>query len=215
MILLAVATSSAEGSLALAHRQNEIWVPRAEVRWLKKAMHSELATVKLQELLASASVDFKELTHLAVVNGPGSFTGIRVGLNLARALAYGLGLKACARGSLPVLAHAHLQPGQSGLFTIKAIQNFHYAAAYRKGPSGLVELEAPHSLRTGAWRDSQWERFVDGETPDYSASVDATALIAELNSTQVQFSTWNEISPLYIRLSEAEEKMRQGLLKPV
>ncbi|NJL25094.1 MAG: tRNA (adenosine(37)-N6)-threonylcarbamoyltransferase complex dimerization subunit type 1 TsaB [Calothrix sp. SM1_5_4] len=97
MNLLAVATSGPEGSLALARFDaGGNLVSSREVRWRKKAMHSELATVKLQELLRDANTPLADLTHLAVNIGPGSFTGIRVGINLARTLAYGLALP-CVR----------------------------------------------------------------------------------------------------------------------
>src|SRR4051812_2307414 len=97
---LAVATSGVYGSLALAGKQ---------VMWDKKAMHSELATVKLQELLALANLTLKNLTHIAVNVGPGSFTGIRVGINLARTLAYGLSLPVAPFNSLALLAAKYLQ----------------------------------------------------------------------------------------------------------
>src|SRR4051812_5424411 len=96
---LAIVTSGSTGSLALGH---------AQVAWTKKAMHSELATVKLSELLNAGGRQLGEITRLAVNIGPGSFTGIRVGINLARSLAYGLGIPVASFNTLEVLAAKHL-----------------------------------------------------------------------------------------------------------
>ena len=90
MILLSVDTSGLEGSLALARLENGQILNLHEAQWLKKAMHSEVATVKLQELLTASQTTLKDLTHLTVNVGPGSFTGLRVGLSLVKTLAYSL-----------------------------------------------------------------------------------------------------------------------------
>lgn len=58
----------------------------------------------LEELMAQADVTFADLQHIIVTTGPGSFTGLRVGLSAARAL--GLALKIPVQGvtTLQVLA---------------------------------------------------------------------------------------------------------------
>lgn len=46
----------------------------------------------VEEILADASLEKAELTEIKVATGPGSYTGIRVGVAVANALAYGLGI---------------------------------------------------------------------------------------------------------------------------
>ncbi|HSE29235.1 MAG TPA: tRNA (adenosine(37)-N6)-threonylcarbamoyltransferase complex dimerization subunit type 1 TsaB [Candidatus Saccharimonadales bacterium] len=44
---------------------------------------------KIQELLRKNNADFNDLTGLVVYSGPGSFTGLRIGLTVANTIAYG------------------------------------------------------------------------------------------------------------------------------
>ncbi len=48
--------------------------------------HSELLMLSIEEALAEANISYNDIEYLAVSNGPGSFTGIRVGLAAARAI---------------------------------------------------------------------------------------------------------------------------------
>lgn len=198
MLILAVATSSPRGSLALSSGEH--------ISWDKKAMHSELATVKLLELLGPRPLT--AITHIAVVNGPGSFTGIRVGVNLARTLAYALNRPALAFNTLHVLAHKHLSEGEERVVAIAAVREHRYAGRYRKVGGRTLELESPTS-------QTEVELNARGSALTLENDLNAPDLLAVLNSTNAQFCTWRDLHPLYVRGSEAEEKMRQGLLKPV
>src|ERR1700744_5328127 len=132
MILLSVDTSGATGSLALVQMSGTSVDSSEQVAWTKKAMHSEVATVELQNLLKKTKVELRDLTHLVVNVGPGSFTGLRVGLSLAKTLAYTLSLPVCSLNSLEVLAFKHSQPGDRMLVATKAVQNFYYAGGFER-----------------------------------------------------------------------------------
>lgn len=227
--LLAVATSSPQGSLALAERGPQGWIQLGQTAWDKKAMHSELATVKLEELLRQTQRKLKDLTHVAVINGPGSFTGIRVGLNLARSLAYGLSLPAAALNALAVLAFKNLADGERGLVAMKAVQNFYYTAVYERAGGLLREILSPRSLAKDELAqnlNSATRIWIEGETEGFSVRTEAQDVIAWLAAQDAStkaapglrpasFFSWKELKPLYIRASEAEEKLRQGYLKPL
>lgn len=66
--------------------------------------HAERLLPMIDELLAEAGVGFDALTRIAVCTGPGTFTGLRIGLSVARGLALSLGIPCVGIMSLPVLA---------------------------------------------------------------------------------------------------------------
>lgn len=211
MILLAVDTSHAKGSLALADSDRLL----GEVSYLKKAMHSEVVTLELEKLLRDGGRALEDVTHVAVNVGPGSFTGLRVGINLARTLAYLRGLPVAAVSSLELLAR-RAATRERTLVAIRAIQNFHYAAAYEGGE----ELLAPRSVtdpEAEARRLNCTKVLIEGLTPAFGAETRAAELALGIGSGALtpRFFSWENLKPLYVRASEAEEKLRRGLLKPV
>jgi tRNA threonylcarbamoyladenosine biosynthesis protein TsaB len=66
--------------------------------------HAEALLPAIQRLLDSAAVPFSQLSRVAVVVGPGSFTGIRIGCALAQGLALGAGLPLLGLCSLRILS---------------------------------------------------------------------------------------------------------------
>lgn len=213
-----MATHSPQGSLALAEGDPGILHPLDELTWEKRAMHSELATVNLTTLLVRNGRTLKDLTHIAVVLGPGSFTGIRVGVNLARTLAYALKIPVAGLSALLFLAHRHLRDDQTGLVAVRAVREFYYAGLFRREHGLTREICQPFSAtRETLVRglDAGTAILVEGETKDLSLSFTASDLALGLTGLHPHFLSWSELKPLYIRASEAEEKMRQSRSKPV
>ncbi len=66
--------------------------------------HAERLLPMISELMAEASIGYEALSRLAVCTGPGTFTGLRIGLSVARGLALAKGLPCVGLMSLPVLA---------------------------------------------------------------------------------------------------------------
>jgi tRNA threonylcarbamoyladenosine biosynthesis protein TsaB len=73
--------------------------------------HAEAVAPMAREALAAAGLRFKDLRALAVTTGPGSFTGVRVGIAFQRALAVALSIPCIGLSTLEVLA---LGRGASG-----------------------------------------------------------------------------------------------------
>jgi len=82
MNLLAVDTSSGQGSLALARDDGWCAVVPLTAEWKSTTLHAELA-----RLLERHGLTSRDLDGYAVANGPGAFTGLRIGLAAVKALA--------------------------------------------------------------------------------------------------------------------------------
>ena len=83
-MLLAIDTSSLVLSCALADTDKLV----AEWTVQKRLTHSEQLIPHLDEMMKEAGVDKKEITGIAVSIGPGSFTGLRIGLATAKMASY-------------------------------------------------------------------------------------------------------------------------------
>nr|CAD6426780.1 tRNA (adenosine(37)-N6)-threonylcarbamoyltransferase complex dimerization subunit type 1 TsaB [Rhizobium sp. Q54] len=75
--------------------------------------HAERLMAAIDEALAEAGRSLSDIGRIAVVVGPGSFTGIRVGVAAARGLALALGVEAVGVTTLEALAAVHMESGSS------------------------------------------------------------------------------------------------------
>lgn len=221
MLILAVDTSGPEGSLCLARVGAGNVKSAHSTRWHKRAQHSETITVQLSQVLQSARVDLTELSHLAVNVGPGSFTGLRVGINMTRSLAYSLSLPTVTVTSLELLANTYLVSGETGVFGIRAVRDFLYVGVYAKSGGAIQTVVSPRSMReselssqcslpSSVFGASGQRVFVEGKNADFLTQTKAEGLVQLLANTphQPTFWAWPNVTPLYIRGSEAEEKLR-------
>ena len=65
--------------------------------------HSVYTMPMIEDLFKENNLDIKDLDKIIVVNGPGSFTGIRIGLSIAKTIAYALNIKINTISSLTAL----------------------------------------------------------------------------------------------------------------
>lgn len=100
MILLAFDTSSEHGSLAL-FRDGILFEERAVEA---PDGFGHVLFGEIEALLARHGIALRQLNRIAAASGPGSFTGIRVGLTAAKALAEALGCQVAAVSTLQALA---------------------------------------------------------------------------------------------------------------
>ena len=70
---------------------------------LEGLKHSELLTVFIDELFKENNFDIKKVDAVAVSKGPGSYTGLRIGVSVAKGLCYGLNIPLISLNSLEVL----------------------------------------------------------------------------------------------------------------
>lgn len=93
--------------------------------------HSERLIPMLDQLLYAADWNLKTLDFIGVVRGPGSFTGIRIGIATAQGLAQVLGIPLIGVVSLDVLSWAGYGRKEEIAVILDARKNEWYAARYR------------------------------------------------------------------------------------
>jgi tRNA threonylcarbamoyladenosine biosynthesis protein TsaB len=135
--ILAIETSSPRGSVALVESGAIVRASDHELA----SEHAERILPLIEQLLSEAGWSRTSLDRIAAGVGPGSFTGLRVGMALADGIAIGLGIAAVGVGSLRAMTHA-VPPEQPGARAalLDARRNELFVGAY--DASG-VELVAP------------------------------------------------------------------------
>lgn len=100
MRVLAIETSSPRGSVALTEQDRVV----ASFEHTQANAHAELLLPLIDRALTEAGFSKRSLDRIAVGIGPGSFTGLRVGIALAEGMALGLGLPLVGVGALRAMA---------------------------------------------------------------------------------------------------------------
>ncbi len=101
---IAVDTSAHVGSIALAHQHTRVW------RYLS-ATSSNVLLPELIALLAEYKLSLEDVTHIACNQGPGGFTGLRVGASAMQGLSWGLQRPLFGVCSLEATAQAYFESG--------------------------------------------------------------------------------------------------------
>lgn len=87
-MILALRTDKPEAELYLYQTGAVI----DSVQWLAHRELSDTLLTKIEELLSRNTLQLADLTGLVVYKGPGSFTGLRIGITVANSLGYALGI---------------------------------------------------------------------------------------------------------------------------
>lgn len=146
-VLLAIDTAFERCSAGLLDLRSGVIVGRAEPEIGKG--HAERLMGVVDAVLESASTGYEDIAKLAVTVGPGSFTGLRVGVSAARGLALALGVPAIGVTTLEALAAPHVGCGKPILSVLDAKRGEVYAALF--SADGAL-LEAPRALPPQALR---------------------------------------------------------------
>lgn len=138
-LILLLETSTAKLSVALARDGKVIASRECEEPRLQASLTAPL----VKEVLDSQGLTVADCDAVCVGKGPGSYTGLRVGVSTAKGLAFGAGLPLIAIGSLDVLV-AGAVPGQASHIVpmIDARRMEVYTAVYSPDGEQLTPVEA-------------------------------------------------------------------------
>ena len=108
-IILCIDTTGEAGSIALAENGREIGFLENN----DKNTHASWLQSAIQDLLHSSGFTINRLQAVAVSSGPGSYTGLRVGMASAKGLCYALGIPLIEENSLKVMTMGLQQQDKS------------------------------------------------------------------------------------------------------
>ena len=169
--------------------------------------HAERLMTMIDEALAEAKLSLTDIERIGVTVGPGSFTGIRVGVASARGLALALGVECVGVSTLEVLAQTAAEPDKSVLAAINAHRDEVYAQAFAGGEPEeeplLLELDdylaraaAPDTVLVGSASALVADR--EAETAPDHYPIEIVARLASLAKAQ------GKPKPLYLRGPDAK-----------
>ena len=194
MKFLAIDTSG--NRLTVVAANGETVVKRAACDCAQK--YSVLLMDEIEAALSLAQMRIEACDFLGCVVGPGSFTGIRIGISTVKGLCFACGIPALAVTSFDAAAYA--ETGRKRLILIDAGHGNYYACRYGAG----TEAEAEPSFLSG----EEAERICDrGYAPVRAEALDlAEGLYRAARANAAQAGSTDRLAALYLRKSSAEEK---------
>ena len=154
-----------------------------------------------------AAIEPKDLTGIVATRGPGSFTGIRIGLATAKGLAQGLDVPIVGVPTLAVTAFGAIHLGQTVWAVVNAGRGQYAAAAYAaSGDGGITQLVEESIVSPDQLCDTMAER---GENCILTGEFDDS--LGELALEKVGQSV--TIAPDVVRARSAANAARLGLLR--
>ena len=102
LLLFGIDTSGKTASAALFDSDTETFLAQSALYTQKT--HSQVIMPMVRDILAQAGKKMSDIGGIAVANGPGSYTGLRIGVAAVKALSFGLGVKCCGVSTLLGLA---------------------------------------------------------------------------------------------------------------
>ena len=176
----------------------------------------------IQDVCASAETALAELDAVAVMAGPGSFTGLRIGVGVAQAICYANTLPAIAVSTLAALAQSASQHTAASVFCVAlpAREGEYYFGAYARGERGVLTQVSAEQVATPAeiilpdftadtafvgegWRDEALLSLAEGPIQvglvECEANLDALAALAAVKFELKDYAKPADLKPNYVK----------------
>lgn len=220
---LAIETSGRTGSIAVAQDGRVL----TEEQFAHGLKHAAGIVPIIDRLSAGQGWKPADVEEIYVSAGPGSFTGLRVGITVAKTLAFATGVRVVAVPSVEVLAHNAPAGWQNLVIVLDAKRDQIFAASFTNRDGVPVEREPAHldSLSEMLERTPRPVHLLGEGVPFHEKFIpkdDAGVIVTEPSSWQGRAVVVAEIGhrmarenrfadpmrlvPIYIRKPEAEEK---------
>ncbi len=227
MIVLAVDTSSFPASVAISN--GEVILGEYVIRNQRK--HSQNIMVMIERLMTDLSIDISMIDVFAVTTGPGSFTGLRIGISSIRALAQVMNKPVAAINTLKTLAYNLSNANEVIVPMLDARRDEVFTAAYQFKDNEVIEVTEPCVMTI----DEIIERYKGqkivllgdgaiihrnelighnfGFAPVQLMETRAGALCVAAMDTisENKLSHYNDVVPLYLRKSQAEREYERKM----
>lgn len=213
--MLAINTAFIQANLALKTRDGREFFIDLDAN----TKHSENVLKNIDKLCEQAEIDVLNVDEIAVVTGPGSFTGLRIGVAIAKALAcVQPELKLVPISSLELMAYIHCKqnnPSRKFVCAINALSNLFFVAYFDKNgiklkEEKLIEREKFEKIAEQKVVLSNDMPFSVKDKNDY-VKIDLSGQnllkFAESQSRQGKFANLQDFNPVYLRLSQAEDQL--------
>lgn len=227
MIVLGIESACFQGGVALVGKEGLI----AEYTLNVEATYAERLMPAVDRVLQDARLTIREVEGLAVSIGPGSFTGLRIGLGTVKGLALATGkpvvgvptlhalawgLPYCRYPVCPIL-DARKKEVYTALFEYRGVELVCLMEESVLGPEELVQrIQQPTLFVGDGWRvygAFLRESLGDLAIPPPTFRGASPAAVADLGRRRLlkgEQDAAEALAPRYIRPSEAELKRRKG-----
>lgn len=223
MLILGIDTATPQVSVAVGGHEGVL----ASTQSSRGRQHAEVLTPAIEFTCRQARVELSEISVVAVDLGPGLFTGLRVGVAAAKAMAHALRVPMIGVPSLDLLALPVRFSSRLITAVIDARRGELFYAFYRQVPGGMQRLTEPQVgspddltseiiargedallVGDGALRYREvFEGLTKVEIVDDGLAYPSAAALVQLAHAQAlreQFVRPWELEPLYLRKPDAE-----------
>lgn len=177
---------------------------------------SSVALQKISEMITINNLKPEDIDKIIVVNGPGSYTGIRVGITIAKTFAYSLKKDITTITSLEVMALSSQSESEFKVPIIDARRGYVFGAIYDNLNNAILKpqyisleaLKVTTDNLIGSFKYISNNNFNDIETESYNPNIEKVV------NTYINKESINPhaVNPIYLKLTEAEENKKLELI---
>lgn len=171
---------------------------------------------KISEMLSNCHIEPQEIDKIIVVNGPGSFTGIRVGVTNAKVFAYSLKTKISTIYSLQAMALSSKEEKDYYVPVIDARRGYVYTAVYDKNNIPIIKEQytSMNALKCALEALPGDYQIITNDNLDFENKEDYSPNFKKIIDTykEKEESNPHAVNPVYLKLTEAEEKKSLELI---